>query len=112
MMTGRGWLDANPARGKEKVEVALRKWGRFNITDDPTNADLVLLVIEGNHLKLGILGQLYDNLLVFPGGSLPDQNSAPLWQGEAKEGFKVLPATKVTEKFQKYVEDLEKKGNH
>lgn len=111
-MSGRGWLDADPDRGKAKVAEALQEWGRLTVLDDPLKADLVLVVTEGNHLKFGVQGQLYDELHVFAGGALPDANAAALWHDEAREGFKALPATKVAQKFQKYVEELEKRAGH
>jgi hypothetical protein len=107
---GGGSYEADPATAKQKVEDAIRKWGRFNLLDDPTKADLVLLVVVRHHSKFGIT-TVSNELLVFPAGGIPDKNSLALWQSGDTKAAWGFAATKVTKKFQKYVEDLEKKGH-
>ncbi len=103
--------EADPATAKQKVEDAIRKWGRFTVLDDPTKADLVLLVVVRSHMKFGAEVRS-DELFAFPGGGIPDRNSVALWQSGDTKAAWGFAATKVTRKFQEYVQGLEKKGGH
>ncbi len=106
--TGRLMWDPNPDKAKDKLEKAVRAWGRLTIVDDPAAADLVLVIVEGNRSSFLKQGELYEVLLAFPGGSSESEDSQPLWQQEAKEGFGGRPADKLLERFRKYVEGLDK----
>jgi hypothetical protein len=106
--TGRLMWDPNPDKAKDKLQKAVREWGRLTIVDDPAAADLVLVIVEGNRSSFIKQGELYEVLLAFPGGSSEREDSKPLWQQEAKEGFGGRPADKLLERFRKYVEGLEK----
>jgi hypothetical protein len=62
---------------------AIRKWGRFEIVDDVSEADLVLLVVEWeDHHRWGNSVVCRDQLFVFDGGSVPGEKSTPLWKGD------------------------------
>ena len=109
-----GSYEADPTTAQQKVKDSIRKWGRFTVLDDPTEADLVLVVVVREYSKFG--AQLCSSeLLVFPGGGIPDQNSVALWQsGDTKALWGMAceyAATKATRKFQKYVQELEKEGH-
>jgi hypothetical protein len=101
--------EADPPTAKQKVEDAIRKWGRFTVLDDPSEADLVLLVVVRSYMKFGLVLRS-NELLVFPGGAVPGQNSVALWQSGDTKALSGYAATKVTGKFQEYVQDLEKKA--
>jgi hypothetical protein len=101
--------EADPPTAARKVEDTLRKWGRFTVVDDPGKSDLVLLVVVRHHSKFGIT-LVSNELLVFPAGGVPNQNSRLLWQSGDTKAASGFAATKVTKKFQKHVEELEKKS--
>lgn len=106
--TGRLMWDPNPDKAKDKLEKAVRAWGRLTVVDNPADADLVLMIVEGNRSSFLKEGELYEVLLAYPGGSSESTPSKPLWQQEAKEGLGGRPADKLLERFRKYVEGLEK----
>jgi hypothetical protein len=107
---GGGSYEADPATAKLKVENIIRKWGRFSVLDDPTKADLVLVVVVRRSRKFGPETRS-NELLVFPGGGFPDENSVALWQSGDTKALWGYAATKVAKKFQQYVQELEKKGH-
>ncbi len=118
-----------PADAKKRVEKAIRKWGRFTLVEDPEQADLVLVVVEGTkkytdsvenpkwyQKKRESWNVLVDRLLVFKGGktSKADTTATLLWDsGEIEVGsfadvFRPrMPATATAIKFRKLVEALE-----
>ena len=106
--TGRWVMDPNPERARNALQKALQAWGRFTIVEDTAKPDLVLLLVEGNRSGFIKKGELFEKLLVFPGGSAGTQQTAVLWQDEAKEGFSGRPAGKLVERFRKQIEEYEK----
>ncbi len=108
MPGGQRPYEADPPLAKKKVEDAIRKWRRFGIADDPAKADLVLLVVVRHHSKYGVT-TVSNELLVFPAGAVPDQSTPILWQSGDTKAMVGFAATKVTKKFQEYVQNLEKK---
>jgi hypothetical protein len=102
--------EADPPTAKQKVEDAIRKWGRLTVLDDPSDADLVLLVVVRSYMKFGLVLRS-NELLVFPGGAVPGQNSVALWQSGDTKTQSGYAATKVATKFRKYVQELEKKAH-
>jgi hypothetical protein len=124
-------FDPNPAYAKKQVEKVIRKWGRFKLVEDPEQADLVLVIVEGtkeityavenpkwyeNPEKSESL--LVDKLLVFKGGknTKAEENVTLLWDsGEVEYGaigdlFRLrMPATAAAIKFRRFVEELEKR---
>jgi hypothetical protein len=106
--TGRWVMDPNPERARNALQKALQAWGRFTIVEDTAKPDLVLLLVEGNRSGFIKKGELFEKLLVFPGGSSGTQQTAVLWQDEAKEGFSGRPAGKLVERLRKQIEEYEK----
>ncbi len=105
-----GSHEADPATAKRKVESGIGKWGRYIVLDDPAKADLVLVVVVRRSRKFGPETRS-NELLVFPGGAIPDESSVALWQSGDTKGWWGYAADKATKKFQKYVQELEKKGH-
>ena len=103
-MMDRLWANPNGARGEVKVKAVLTEWGQYEIVEDPRQADLVLIVIESQkNINLFKLANLVAELRVYRGGETITTSTPTLWSGDAAEGFKKLPATKVAEKFRDYV---------
>lgn len=88
--SGTARIRPNALRAKAQVEAALRKWGRYQIVDNPAKADLVMVVVEGNApaelpdadhpalYKMTAMQLLSDTLTIYKGGGItPD--SKPLW---------------------------------
>jgi hypothetical protein len=82
-------LGPNPASAKKQVEKVLRKWGRFTLVEDPEQADVVLVVVEGTkevtysredpawwQSAEKTETRLVDTLLVFKGGKVPKADLA------------------------------------
>lgn len=93
-------------KSQERIEKELRKWGRFTLVVDPTQADLIVVLLEGNRFLKGGYGP-YSELLVFQGGKLPAKYEKPLWQTDAM--WSVGSAVgKVVERFRKHIEELER----
>jgi hypothetical protein len=108
--TGRWVMDPSPERAANALQKALQKWGRLAVVEDSVQADLVLLIIEGNRSSFLKKGELFEKLIVLPGGPGAVQEKTPLWQEEAKEGLGGRPAGKLVEHLRKQVEDYEKAG--
>jgi len=73
-----------PASGE--LAKAIRKWNRFTIVHDVSEADLVLVIVEWEDFhSWGKTVACRDWLLVFDGGSLPTTKSRPLWQGDREQ---------------------------
>jgi hypothetical protein len=65
---------------------AVRKWGRFQIIEDVSKADLVLVVVEWeDHHRWGNTIVCRDQLFIFDGGSLPSGESMPVWKGDPEK---------------------------
>ena len=65
---------------------AIRKWGRFEVVDEVSKADLVLLVVEWeDHHHWGNTIVCRDQLFIFDGGRLPGETSVPLWKGDGEK---------------------------
>jgi len=102
----RAYLNPNPERARNKVTEILNKWGRYQVVDDPANADLIAVVTESNRVIMGGLQeQLGSNLSVYAVG-FDSHDAKPLWAGDAKEALTKMPSTKVAEDFRKYVDEL------
>jgi hypothetical protein len=107
-MMDRAWANPNGERGKEKIATALNQWGRYQIVDDPLAAELILVVFETQkNLNLMKRANLVAELKVYPGGAALTDETPVLWSGEAAEGFRKMPSTRVAEKFRDYVLSLE-----
>ena len=105
-MMSRGWASPNGERAKEKVENVLREAG-YSLVDDPATADLVAVVLEyQKNLNLLKRAQLVAELKVYRGGADITEETPPLWSGQANEGWKKLPATKVAEEFRDHATKL------
>jgi hypothetical protein len=109
--TGRWMMDPSPERASNALQKALQKWGRLKLVEDTGQADLVLLIIEGNRSGLLKKGELFERLVVFPGGPGAVQEKTALWQEEAKEGLGGRPAGKLIEHLRKQIEEDEKSGS-
>lgn len=127
---------ADPVAAKKRVEKRVRKWGRFTVVDDPTQADLVLVIIEGtndhtndgscNHdddesfhwfLPSGcesdgkVTYRLTARLRVFRGADFSKPDPTPLWDSGEIENFSYFisaPAARALGLFRKFVKALEK----
>jgi len=109
--TGRWIWDPNPERARNALQKELQKWGRLTMVEDASQADLVLVIIEGNRSSFLKKGELFEKLLVFPGGTAAPEGS-PLWQEEAKEGVVAgRPVGKLIEHLRKQIEEYEKSGS-
>ena len=108
--TGRWVMDPDPGRAGNALIKALQQWGRLTLVEDASQADLVLLIIEGNRSSFMKKGELFERLLVFPGGSGSTQQTTALWQEEGKEGLSGRPAAKLVAHLRKQIEDYEKTG--
>ena len=90
----------------------MQKWGRLTILEEANHADLVMVIIEGNRSSFWKKGELYEKLLVFPGGSAAIAESTPLWQEEVKEGVVAgRPVGKLVDHLRKQIEEYEKVGS-
>src|SRR5437899_554772 len=78
--TGRWMMDPNPERAANALQKALEKWGRLKLVNEAGQADLVLLIVEGNRSSLFKKGELFERLVVLPGGPGTAQDKAALWQ--------------------------------
>lgn len=122
VLGGVGYMP-DPQRARRQVEENLEKWGRYKLVDDPTKADLVLVIVEqhtgnaavANKIDSGTVATAHayevavlgDVLSVYPGGRLPDDNTQPFWTGIESSGWS-WPANRVIHKFRKDVETAEK----
>jgi len=70
----------------EELSKAMKKWRRFEIVNDVSKADIVMLVLEReDHHRFGntiVCHQLF----IFTGGTLPSIQSEPLCGGMRKSG--------------------------
>jgi len=90
----------------------MQKWGRLTIVEEANHADLVMVIIEGNRSSFWKKGELYEKLLVFPGGSAAIAESTPLWQEEVREGVVAgRPVGKLVDHLRKQIEEYEKVGS-
>jgi hypothetical protein len=93
------------------VEKVLADWGALVVIDNPSEADLVLVIeeetIKGNMLSEGT-PRLKQTLVVFPTGG--PGAAPPLWVGIATENAMMAPhrrtadAQEVVERFRRDVE--------
>lgn len=101
------WANPDGRRAQQKVEAVLRDWRKYEVVDDPAQADLVLLVIESQkNLSLFKLANLVAELRVYCRGQTITASTPTLWSGEAAERFGKLPSTGVAESFRDYVARL------
>ena len=127
-------FDPNPAYAKKQIEKVIRNWGRYRLVEVTSEADLVLVIIEGINERIyrqGPSGRmevhgrdaqegeeiervLVDRLRIFRGGEFIKGSTTPLWDsGELAYGvgdvFRLrTPGTSAAAKFRKFVEELEK----
>jgi hypothetical protein len=100
-----------PEKAKADVEKALAEWGAFGLIDDPSQADIVLMIeeetIRGNMLSEGT-PRLKQTLVVFPTGG--PGAAPPLWVGIVTENAlmakhrRTADAKEVVERFRRDVE--------
>jgi hypothetical protein len=108
-MMDRGWANPNGERGRQKLVDVLTKWGRYEIVENPTDADLVLVLTEfQKNINIMKRANLVAELKVYRGGEVPTEQTPVLWSGDASESFRRMPATGVGEKFRDHVMKLEK----
>jgi hypothetical protein len=70
----------------EELSKAMKKWRRFEIVNDVSKADIVMLVLEWeDHHRFGNTIVCRDQLVIFTGGTLPSIQSEPLWRGDAEK---------------------------
>jgi hypothetical protein len=106
--SGRGAPSAD--RALEGLEKAIAKWGRFTVVNEPEEADLVLVIVEGNRTSGIREGVLTEKLAVFPGGSVT--TDAPvLWQSQSHDGGvrDYRPVSKTVDEFRSAIEEYAKK---
>jgi hypothetical protein len=106
--SGRGAPSA--ARALEGLEKAIAKWGRFTVVNAPEEADLVLVIVEGNRNSGVREGVLTENLAVFPGGSA-NTDAPVLWQSQSHDGGvrDYRPVARTVDEFRSAIEEYEKK---
>ena len=98
-----------------ELEKAIRKWGRFEVIDEVSKADLVLVVVEWeDHHRWGNTIVCRDQLFIFDGGKLPGETSVPLWEGDAEKWGKFGGCSGAGEpvKELKKMVDKAAKANH
>lgn len=102
-------LNPSEKKAQELLEKEVRKWGRFTIVDDPAQADLVLVLFEGNRAAGGGGVIRTARLSVVPGGQPPKRGDLPLWDEDASGSILGRSgAPKVIAKFRAYLETLDK----
>jgi hypothetical protein len=90
-VSGNSKMRPNADRAKAQVEQALKKWGRYEVVNEESKADLVLVVNESNSATYsdGTMDRtavfagnnmdvLADSLAVYKAGGITEQ-SKPLW---------------------------------
>lgn len=75
--------DKRAAELKAEAEARLKDWGRYQIVDDPSKSDLVIVLLERFPLA-DTIALWHTNLdpaamFVFKGGTNPQWNGVPLW---------------------------------
>ena len=106
-------------KAKESVDKVMSDWGRFTVVNNPSDADLIVVVFEDSvspsrFSKAGgdTKNRLRDTLAVFPGHS-DDHTATPLWVDISTEStFGALTgssARKVADKLRDYVQTLDKR---
>jgi len=103
--SGRGAPSAQ--RAHAELQKAIAQWGRFTVVGDPGQADLILVIVEGNRNAGVREGVLTERLVVSRGGS---EETAPLWQSKSHDGGvrDYRPVAKTVEEFRTAVEEYEK----
>ncbi len=104
-------LNPSAQKAQKSIEKEIRSWGRFKLIGDPSQADLLLVLFEGNRAAGGGGTIRTARLVVFPGGPLPKRGDLPLWEGEASGSiFMTSGAPKVIRSFRAYLESLDKRA--
>jgi hypothetical protein len=115
---GAGPTDMRDKRGAElkaEAEARLKDWGRFQIVDDPSKADLVVVLLERFPLA-DTIALWHTNLdpaamFVFKGGTNPQWDGVPLWATEEKTSLLHTHAVTVAiNNFEKAVKKADKKA--
>lgn len=102
-------LNPSAKKAQELLEKEVRKWGRFTVVGNPAQADLVLILFEGNRAAGGGGTIRTARLVAVPGGPPPKRGDLPLWEGEANGTiFATSGAPKVMSQFRAYLENLDK----
>jgi superkiller protein 3 len=101
-------LNPSAKKAQESLEKEVKKWGRFTVVTDPLQADIVLVLAEGNRAAGGGGTIRTARLTVFPGGPPPKRGEIPLWDEQANGSiFATSGAPKVLSQFRSYLEDLD-----
>ncbi len=102
-------MNPSATKAQELLEKEIRKWGRFTTIENPREADLVLILFEGNRAASGGGVIRTARLSVVAGGEPPRRGDLPLWDDDASGSiFATSGAPKVIAKFRAYLENLEK----
>lgn len=114
ILWGQKLADADAAMKELSKEVT--KWGRFIVVgEDPTKADLVLLVMEWEDAHgWGKTVACRDQLFVFDGGQAPNEKSKPIWIGDAEKWGKwggCSGAGQPIKELRKHIEKAEKNSH-
>jgi tetratricopeptide (TPR) repeat protein len=101
-------MNPSAAKAKEILEKEVKKWGRFTIVETPEQADLVMLLVEGNRAAGGGGTLKTSLLLVAAGGPAAGKEREAYWN-EAKTGsiLGVSAGGKVISDFRHYLEELD-----
>lgn len=114
---GAGPTDMRDKRGAElkaEAEARLKAWGRYRIVDDPSRADLVIVLLERFPLA-DTMPLWHTNLdpaamFVFKGGANPQWDGVPLWATEEKSSLLHTHAVTVAiNNFENAVKKADKK---
>jgi hypothetical protein len=102
-------LNPNEKKAQEILNKEVAKWGRFIVIDNPAQADLVLVLMEGNRAAGGGGVIRTARLVVETGGKPPKPGDIPLWDGDASGSILATSgAPKVIARFRAYLENLDK----
>jgi len=103
---------------RNKLAEKIRQKGRFQLVDDPTQADLVCLYLfhgptwyhKKNHPERWWAGSLGSSVIILKGGASKNWNSVPVWMGSAASlaiGWPDHPK-RLMDAFHKDLENAEK----
>ena len=102
-------LNPSEKKAQEILNKEVAKWGRFTVIPDPAQADLVLVLMEGNRAAGGGGVIRTARLVVQPGGKPPKPGDIPLWDEDANGSILATSgAPKVIARFRAYLENLDK----
>jgi len=94
---------------QQQLAKAMEKWRRFEIVDDVSKADLMLVVVEWeDHHRWGNTTVCRDQLFVYEGGVPSDDKSHPLWQGDPERWGKFGECSGAGEPVKELRKEIEK----